>query len=498
VADTLQDLPRLSVREKLIYGFGQVSYGIRVQIAGIILLFYNQVMGLEAAAVSAAISMSLIIDAFWDPLFGHMSDNLRTRWGRRHPLMYAGALPIAAGWVMLFNPPDALSGGALAGYLLGVLLFLRFAMSLYEIPSRALIPELAPDYHDRTVLLSYRYLWETFGRAAAAFLSFGWFLRESAANPKGQLGFEGYSSMGWAVGALAMAAVLVCAIGTHHKIKALHIPPKRKVGVSKGLKELGSTLYNWNLGVAVVAGLIAGISYGVTSGMYVYISTYFWQLPSSSIFQLVLVEVIAAPFAAFLAPWLSMRWGKKWACIGLFLASVVTNNGPVLLRLLGLFTGADSEIFMPLMLADRVVTGIFGTGGFIIVTSMIADITEESAVKTGRRSEGLLSTADGVMRNAVTGLGALIPGLLITAVGFPVGAAPAEVPVDIVRTLAWAYLPLTSGMSTLSILVWLFYRIDKRQHEANLAKVREATAARDLASEGGFEPVSPTPTGGSG
>jgi glycoside/pentoside/hexuronide:cation symporter, GPH family len=189
VADTLQDLPRLSVREKLIYGFGQVSYGIRVQIAGIILLFYNQVMGLEAAAVSAAISMSLIIDAFWDPLFGHMSDNLRTRWGRRHPLMYAGALPIAAGWVMLFNPPDALSGGALAGYLLGVLLFLRFAMSLYEIPSSALIPELAPDYHDRTVLLSYRYLWETFGRAAAAFLSFGWFLRESAANPKGQLGF---------------------------------------------------------------------------------------------------------------------------------------------------------------------------------------------------------------------------------------------------------------------------------------------------------------------
>jgi Na+/melibiose symporter-like transporter len=371
-------------------------------------------------------------------------------------------------------------------------------MSFYEIPSRALIPELAPDYNDRTVLLSYRYLWETFGRAAAAFLSFGWFLRESAANPEGQLGFAGYSAMGWAVGALAMVAVLVSAVGTHHKIKSLHLPPKRKVNLRQGFSELGASLYNWNLGVAVVAGLIAGISYGVTSGMYVYISTYFWQLPSSSIFQLVLVEVIAAPFAAFLAPWLSKRWGKKWACVGLFMASVLTNNGPILLRLLGFFPGADSDLFMPLMLADRVVTGIFGTGGFIIVTSMIADITEESAVKTGRRSEGLLSTADGVMRNAVTGLGALIPGVLLTAVAFPIGSAPAEVPAEIVRKLAWYYLPLTSGMSTLSILVWLFYRIDRQQHEANLAKARDAVALRDMAAEGGAEPVAPTPMGGTG
>lgn len=498
MAHTLDDLPRLSIREKMVFGFGQVSYGIRVQIAGIILLFYNQVMGLEAAAVSAAISMSLIVDAFWDPLFGHFSDSMRTRWGRRHPLMYAAAIPVFIGWVMLFNPPQGLSAGMLAAYLLVVLLFLRMAMSLYEIPSRALIPELAPHYNDRTVLLSYRYLWETFGRAGAAFLSFGWFLRETVANPKGQLGFEGYSQMGWAVGGLAMVAVLVCALGTHHKIRSLHIPPRRRLKFRQALKELGSTLYNWNLGVAVTAGLIAGISYGVTSGMYVYISTYFWQLPSSSIFQLVLVEVVAAPFAAFLAPALSMRWGKKWACIVLFLASVVTNNGPILLRLLGLFPGVDSEIFMPLMLADRVVTGIFGTGGFIIVTSMIADITEESAAKTGRRSEGLLSTADGVMRNAVTGLGAIIPGLLITAVGFPIGAAPANVPADIVRQLAWWYLPLTSGMGTLSILVWLFYRIDRRQHEANLANAREAVASREMASEGGLEPVSPASTGGSG
>ena len=469
-------LPRLNLREKLLFGAGQTAYGAKVQIMGLVLLFYNQVLGLEAAVVSLVISATLIVDAFWDPLFGHFSDHLRTRWGRRHPLIYVSAIPIGVGFYLLWAPPVGLTGPALGGYLLGVLLFMRLATSLYEVPSRALIPEFAPDYNDRTVLLSYRYLWETFGRAAAAFLSFGWFLRESAANPKGQLGEAGYAPMGLALGALMTLTIMICAVGTHHKIPSLYRPLKRKIALSQGLKEIGATLANWNLGVAVTAGLIAGIAYGVSSGMYVYISTYFWQLPSSSIFQLVLVEVVAAPVAALIAPALAGRWGKKRACITLFLLSVVANNGPILLRLLGWFPGADSDLFMPLMLIDRVLTGVLGTGGFIIVTSMIADIVEESQAKTGRRSEGLLLSADGVLRNAVTGIGVAIPGLLISAVGFPLGVKPSEVDPAIVSQLAWAYLPLTSGMSILSILVWCFYRIDRAQHERNLQAGRDATA----------------------
>lgn len=480
-------LPRLSLVEKLLFGAGETAYGAKIQIMTLVLLFYNQVLGVPAAMISLTISATLVIDAFWDPLFGHLSDHLRTRWGRRHPLLYASAIPIGVTFYLLWSPPAGLSHGALVSYLLAVLLAMRFVTSFYEMPSRALIPELAPDYNDRTILLSFRYLWQTFGRAAAAFLSFGWFLRESAANPKGQLGAGGYSAMGLAVGVLMTVSVLVCAIGTHHKIPSLYRPILRKISLGQGLKEIGATLANWNLGVAVTAGLIAGIAYGVTSGMYVYISTYFWHLPSSSIFQLVLVEVVAAPFAALIAPSLAARWGKKTACITLFLLSVVTNNGPILLRLLGWFPGADSDFFMPLMLLDRVFTGVLGTGGFIVVTSMIADITEESQAKTGRRSEGLLLSADGVLRNAVTGIGVAIPGILLTVVGFPIGAKPADVDPAIVNQLAWAYLPLTSGMSIVSILVWCCYRIDRTQHERNLQAGREATAAL----EAGFETTPP-------
>ncbi len=468
------DLPRLNRREKLVFGAGQMAFGAKVQIMGLVLLFYNQVMGLEAAVVSLVIASTLIIDAFWDPLFGHVSDQMRTRWGRRHPLIYASAIPIGISFYMLWSPPAGLSDQGLVIYLVSVLLFMRLATSFFEVPNRALIPELAPDYHDRTVLLSYRYLFEVGGRAAAATLSFGWFLRETAANPDGQLARDGYAHMGLALGVLMVISIFVSAIGTHHLIPRLHQPPKRTITLKATLGEVMATLHNWNLGVAVVAGLLAGISFGVTAGLQYYIYTYFWQLPSSNIFQLVLVEMIAAPLAALLAPALSRRWGKKAACMTLFFASVVTNNAPVLLRLLGFFPGPESDLLLPILLVDRVITGILATGGFIIVTSMIADIVEESQAKTGRRSEGLLLSADGVLRNAVTGLGAAIPGLLITAIAFPIGAKPGQVDPAIVNTLAWTYLPLTAGMSILSISAWAFYRIDKTAHDRHLAQVRAA------------------------
>ena len=132
-------LPRLSLVEKLLFGAGETAYGAKIQIMTLVLLFYNQVLGVPAAMISLTISATLVIDAFWDPLFGHLSDHLRTRWGRRHPLLYASAIPIGVTFYLLWSPPAGLSHGALVSYLLAVLLAMRFVTSFYEMPSRALI-----------------------------------------------------------------------------------------------------------------------------------------------------------------------------------------------------------------------------------------------------------------------------------------------------------------------------------------------------------------------
>src|SRR5215469_10529089 len=159
--------PAETLPTKLFYGFGSVAFGIKDQGFGTLLLFfYNQVLGLPSAWVGGAIAFALAFDAFADPVVGQISDNLRSRWGRRHPFMYLAALPVAFGYWLIWNPPH-LSPVGLFYYLIVVAIVVRTFITCYEIPSSALVAELTGDYDQRTDFLSYRFL---FGWVGSLFM----------------------------------------------------------------------------------------------------------------------------------------------------------------------------------------------------------------------------------------------------------------------------------------------------------------------------------------
>lgn len=96
--------PPLNTRTRLFYGVGSIAFGVKDNgFAYFLQFFYTQVVGLPSATVGLAILIALILDAFIGPLVGQASDNLRTRWGRRHPFMYAAALPVALSYLLLWN-----------------------------------------------------------------------------------------------------------------------------------------------------------------------------------------------------------------------------------------------------------------------------------------------------------------------------------------------------------------------------------------------------------
>ena len=133
---------RLSNKTMASYGFGAVAYGVKDAGFGtFLLLFYNQVMGLDPQTVGLVIMLALVADAFIDPAVGFFSDRTRGRWGRRHPWMYASALPIAIGWIALWHPP-LLSNAMVLVWLFACSVIVRSAVSCYEVPSVALTPEL--------------------------------------------------------------------------------------------------------------------------------------------------------------------------------------------------------------------------------------------------------------------------------------------------------------------------------------------------------------------
>ena len=97
--------PRLGLGTKLAYGVGSAAYGIKDHGFNYLLLsFYSIGLGVDASTVGLALLLALIFDAFSDPVIGYLSDNTRTRWGRRHPYMYAAAAPIALVYLFLWNP----------------------------------------------------------------------------------------------------------------------------------------------------------------------------------------------------------------------------------------------------------------------------------------------------------------------------------------------------------------------------------------------------------
>jgi Na+/melibiose symporter-like transporter len=460
----------------LLYGCGAMSLGANTQILGLLLLFYNQVVGLPANWVSLALAISLIIDAVWDPLVGQISDRLRSPWGRRHPFMYASALPIALSFILLWNPPVGWSQPALFGYLLATIIAYRLATSFYEVPSTALAPELAPDYDGRTVLLGYRYLFITLGGAVAMALAYGVFLRATPGQPMGQLNRAGYGLLSVAIAAMMAVAILVSSLGTHSRISKLHQPAVVKTSFAAALRDVVATLSNRNLGVALMAGLLSGMGAGMHFGLLIYLNTYFWQLPASNILILVLSGLISTPIAFVLAPAASRRWGKRNACMTMFFISIGSYALPVFLRLVGYFPANNTPPLVPMLTLFQIVTNILGVGGFILVTSMVADIVEESQVKTGRRSEGLLFAADTVLQKMVTGLSAVLPGLVLTFVRFPEHAQAGHMDPAVISRLGWTYLPLTCALSVASVATWGFYRIDRQTHERNLAALRDADA----------------------
>ena len=141
------------------FGFaasGTASGLVTNGIAYFLLLYYSQVLGLDAALAGLAMMLSLIVDAISDPLVGRWSDRLQHRLGRRHPFLYVSIIPISLAYYFIWAPPD-LGQTGLFFYLLGLAITLRFAVTLHVVPFNALLPELTKDYDERTQLMNFSY-----------------------------------------------------------------------------------------------------------------------------------------------------------------------------------------------------------------------------------------------------------------------------------------------------------------------------------------------------
>ena len=79
-----------SVGVKVAYAFGQMIESGYLVVSGFVFFYYTAVLGLSGSLVGTALAISMCLDALMDPLIGSFSDNVRSKLGRRLPLMLAG------------------------------------------------------------------------------------------------------------------------------------------------------------------------------------------------------------------------------------------------------------------------------------------------------------------------------------------------------------------------------------------------------------------------
>ena len=464
----------LPLSTRLLYGSGTVAFGIKDQgFNALLMLFYNQVIGLPAAWVGAAIMIAMVADALFDPLLGQYSDNFRSRWGRRHPFMYASALPIAVSYLFLWSPPAMSQAGTFA-WLVTVAIIVRCAISLYEIPSTALLAEFTSDYDERTKLVAARYFFGVLGGLGMTVLTFKFFLRPTPEQPVGHLNASGYATYAWVASAIMLASILISSLGTQKRVLTLAaLPPSPRFDLATMLREMLAIFVHRSYVSILLASLFFAIAAGLNAALAVYFSTYFWALSANEIAALASSSVLGIIVALLVVLPLSARFGKKLSAMALFALSLVSNVAPLILRLLDAFPTNGDPLLLWLLMGQYAFTTMCVIAGAILAVSMVADVTDLIQLETGRRSEGLLFSAATLVNKAVSGMGVFISGLVLAFVGFPAHAQPGHVDSAVLTSLAVTYVLATGIACIIAIICLAYYPISRAQHLVNIRLLGE-------------------------
>jgi len=260
-------------------------------------------------------------------------------------------------------------------------------------------------------------------------------------------------------------------VGTHRHIPRLRVPPVRKISLGQVFREMASTVAHRSFLMLIVAALFNAMAQGLVLSLTLYMGTYLWQLSSGQIALLAASNFLSAILALVLAPPVSKAFGKRDAARVMKALSIVFAVSPIGLRLLGVLPENGDPLLLPILL----VAGTLATATTIItailISSMMADVVEDSELRTGRRSEGLFFSVNAFVAKAVSGVGIFISSAILALIAFPRDAQPGQVAPEVIDRLGFAYICVVAALYTGAILAISLYRITRADHDANVRKL---------------------------
>ena len=417
---------------------------------------YNIALKVDPAFLGWAMGIPRIWDALADSFMGNVSDNARTRWGRRRPFMLVGALLSGIFFALMWTPPSTASVSSIGYYFLAVSILYYTAYAVFTVPWGAMGLELSPDFHERTNVQAWK---NAFQAGGGIFLGTMWWL----ALRLGKTEVEGVRWVGLIFGLLIAGAGVVSAVFGREQYSD---PSREKLPFVRAFKETFS-----NTAFLCVVAFTLCIIFGVfvVNAFALYINiVYVFQGNKGSVAQLNMVtnavfQIVGLAITPAIAA-VARRAGKRW-----------TLSGGLLLVALGF--AISWWTYTPAMPYLQCITlGLISPGLaclWIVGPSMLADVCDLDELKTGLRREGMYSASFAWSIKAAIALTMVLSGYMLNWAGYDSAREAVQAP-GVVDRLRWLYLVVPSLLSLLGIVFVAIYPLN----EARVRAIREQLAER--------------------
>jgi len=380
----------ISFSQLAAYGAGGIIPIALFNIAGILVgLMGNISLGLSAFWLGVILIIPRLWDALSDPIIGHLSDNTRTRWGRRRPYLLVGGILVALFFVVMWwipkgdmvrtwFPTESGFQWFQLSYILFSLLLFFTAVNIFEIPHGALGMEMTTDYHERTRLFSAK---SFVGNLFA--MSTPWLF--ALASTEAFRGTGGNEADGMRYVSIMIAAIIIpLSFWWFFKLREpgfIKVEKQDKTPFWKDMKIVVSNK-NFVMLTLTIFTLAMGFNFVQLLGSYIPI---FYVFGGDKVAGARLLGIngtvwaITGVLAVFPLNWISPKMGKRNTLITAMVLMCLAQ----LSKIICYNPQHPYLIIIPTMLLSAGMLFFFTLG-----SSMVGDICDEDELKTGHRSEG--------------------------------------------------------------------------------------------------------------
>lgn len=397
-------LDQLSLKTKLAFGAGDMGAGMTSNlIAFSFLIFLTEVAGMPPLAAGTVLLIGKVWDAVNDPIVGYLSDRTQSRWGRRYPWMFAGAVPFGLTFFLMWIVPDFLGDGGKFWYYVFASVLFQVFFTIVNLPYTTLTAELTQDYDERTELTAYRLAASVFGAIAA--LALGLVTSLWIADLQRQ-----YLVLGGICAFLSVLPVFWCILGTYphaqRRLQTAEVAPETTAVELPFLEQLKIALSNRAFLFVVGIYLFAWLALQITASIIPFYAT-FWMGLDSYFIAALLVQGTAI-LMMFLVNQISRRVGKQQAFY------------------IGMGVWVVAQIFLfflrpgqTALLYGLCVIASFGVAtAYVVPWAMLPDVIELDELRTGQRREGIFYSFMTLLQKIGLAGGLFLVGLALDVSGF--------------------------------------------------------------------------------